>query len=203
MREHFLKCYYGLVESLIKPQVAAFISPNIISILALILSFVASVLYGFGFFFMGGIFLLLSGFLDTVDGTVARLNKVTTQFGALLDSVLDRYADFFILSGLLIYYRQEWVFFIILFGILGSFMVSYVKARAESLGKIKIVGLMQRPERVLLVACGTLLTLPVSYYYPNYYDAPVVIALCLLAILTNVTSIHRLFSAKINFDSGQ
>lgn len=199
MRQRFLRAYYDLVESLIKPQVAAFISPNIISLLALILSLVTGVMYGMGLFFAGGIVLLLSGFLDTIDGTIARLNKATTQFGALLDSVLDRYADFFILTGLLIYYRYEWVFFVILLAMLGSFMVSYVKARSESIGKIKIVGLMQRPERVLLVAAGTLLTWPVSHYYPNYCDVPVVTALCILAILTNITSIHRLFSAKKNF----
>jgi CDP-diacylglycerol--glycerol-3-phosphate 3-phosphatidyltransferase len=199
MRDRCLKSYYNFVEKLIRPQIHAFFSPNIVSLLALASSFAAGILYGGGFFFAGGVVLLFSGFLDTLDGTIARLTNVSTRFGALLDSVLDRYADFFILTGFLIYYRYKGMFFVILLVILGSFMVSYVKARAESLGKIRVIGLMQRPERVLLIVVGSFLTLPVSWYFPNYKDVPIVVVLYLLAILTNITSLHRLFAAKKDF----
>jgi phosphatidylglycerophosphate synthase len=196
MRENIIKNYYKLIERLIGPQIHAFISPNFVSLVALVSSFAAGILYASGFFFVGGVVLLLSGFLDTIDGTIARLTKRSTPFGALLDSVLDRYADFFIYAGLLIYYRHQWMFFVIILAILGSFMVSYVKARAESLGETRVVGLMQRPERVLLIVAGSLLTEPASWYDPRYQEIPIVGVLCFLSILTNTTALHRLLAAK-------
>ncbi len=196
MRENIIKNYYKLIERLIGPQIHAFISPNFVSLVAFGSSFAAGILYASGFFFVGGVVLLLSGFLDTIDGTIARLTKRSTPFGALLDSVLDRYADFFIYAGLLIYYRHQWMFFVILLAILGSFMVSYVKARAESFGETRVVGLMQRPERVLLIVAGSLLTEPASWYDPRYQEIPIVGVLCFLSILTNTTALHRLLAAK-------
>ena len=195
-RDRLLKRYYNFIEKIIKPQTPSFFSPNIITVLALATSFVAGILYGGGFFLAGGIVLLFSGFLDTIDGTIARLTQRSTLFGALFDSVLDRYADFFILAGFLIYYRNTVMFFVIILTLLGSFMVSYVKARAESLGKTRVVGMMQRPERVLLIVVGSLLTVPASWYFPDHTDYPVILVLCLLAILTNITAIHRLWAAK-------
>lgn len=196
MREWVLKNYYSFIERLIRPLIHSSFSPNIVSLASLVASFVAGILYASGSFCAGGIVLLLSGFLDTLDGTIARLTEQSTRFGALLDSVLDRYADFFIFAGLLIYYRYHGVFFIIILAILGSFMVSYVKARAESLGKMRVVGLMQRPERVLLIVAGSLLTVPASWYDPRYQEIPIVSMLCLLSILTNTTALHRLLAAK-------
>jgi len=196
MREQLLKNYYALVERLIRPLIRSSFSPNAVSLVSLVASLAACILYARGTFFWGGIVLLLSGFLDTVDGTIARITKRSTRFGALLDSTLDRYADFFVFVGLLIFYRYHWMFFIITLGILGSFMVSYVKARAESLGTTGVVGLMQRPERVLLIVAGSLLTLPASWYDPRHEDVPLVAVLCLLSILTNITALHRLLAAK-------
>lgn len=145
LRERLLKNYYTLIERLARPLAYPSVSPNVISLVSLAVSCAAGALYASGAFCWGGIILLLSGFLDTLDGTIARLRGKSTRFGALLDSTLDRYADFFVFAGLLIYYRYHWMFFVIILAILGSFMVSYVKARAESLGKILVVGLMQRP----------------------------------------------------------
>jgi CDP-diacylglycerol--glycerol-3-phosphate 3-phosphatidyltransferase len=196
MREQLLKNYYTLIERLIRPLIRLSLSPNIVSMVSLVTSFAALVLYARGTFFWGGIVLLLSGFLDTLDGTIARLTGRSTRFGALLDSTLDRYADFFVFAGLLIFYRYHWMFFIIALGILGSFMVSYVKARAESLGTTRTVGLMQRPERVLLIVAGSLLTVPASWCSPRWQDVPLVAVLCLLSILTNITALHRLLAAK-------
>ncbi len=82
-------------------------------------------------------------------------------------------------------------------------MVSYIKARAESLGKTRVLGLMQRPERVLLIVAGSILTTPASWYDPRCYDIPVVSALCLLAVLTNATALHRLLTAKADLSDGK
>ena len=196
MRKKLLKKYYSLVERLLEPMVRCDVSPDAVSWLSVIISFAAGILYAYGNFFYGGIVLLLSGFLDTLDGTIARLKGQSTRFGALLDSTLDRYADFSVFAGLLIFYKHHWVFFIIILSIIGSFMVSYVKARAESLGTTRVVGLMQRPERLLLMAAGSLLTVPASWHSGDFSDVPVITALCILAILTNITALHRLFAAK-------
>jgi CDP-diacylglycerol--glycerol-3-phosphate 3-phosphatidyltransferase len=196
MRERLLTIYYSLIERLIRPLARPSVSPNVVSLTSLAVSLVTGAFYAFGAFFEGGIVLLLSGFLDTIDGTIARLTGQSTRFGALLDSTLDRYADFFVFAGLLIYYQNHWMFYVIILAILGSFMVSYVKARAESLGGTRVVGLMQRPERVLLIVAGSLMTVPASWYDPHWQNVPVVIALCFLSVLTNVTALHRLLAAK-------
>ncbi len=196
MRKRLLEKYYTIIERLLKPMVRFDVSPNAVSLLSVVVSFAAGILYATGTFFWGGIVLLLSGFLDTLDGTIARLQGQSTRFGALLDSTLDRYADFSVFAGLLIFYKHHWVFFIIILSILGSFMVSYVKARAESLGATRIVGLMQRPERMLLMAAGSLLSAPSLWPFGGSNDVPVIVALCILAILTNITALHRLFAAK-------
>jgi phosphatidylglycerophosphate synthase len=80
-------------------------------------------------------------------------------------------------------------------------MVSYVKARAESLGTIRIVGLMQRPERLLLMAAGSLLSVPASWLSPEFGDIPVIAALCIMAVFTNITALHRLLAAKKELSS--
>ncbi len=196
MRERLLRTYYGLIERLLRPLVRSSISPNVISFVSLIVSLVAGIMYAGGLFFTGGMTLLLSGFLDTLDGTMARLKGQSTLFGALLDSTFDRYADFIVFAGLLIYYRYHWMFFAIILALLGSFTVSYVKARAESLGTIRVVGFMQRPERVLLLVTGSILTAPVSWYSVDYAEIPIVAAVCLLAVLTNMTALHRLLAAR-------
>ena len=199
MRERLLRTYYGLIERLLRPLVRSSISPNVISFVSLIVSLVAGIMYAGGLFFTGGMTLLLSGFLDTLDGTMARLKGQSTLFGALLDSTFDRYADFIVFAGLLIYYRYHWMFFAIILALLGSFTVSYVKARAESLGNIRVVGFMQRPERVLLLVTGSILTAPVSWYSVDYAEIPIVAAVCLLAVLTNMTALHRLLAARKDF----
>ncbi|MBN2396930.1 MAG: CDP-alcohol phosphatidyltransferase family protein [Deltaproteobacteria bacterium] len=195
-RERLLKIYYLLMERLFGPLARPSVSPNTISLVSLAASFAACILYARGTFFAGGLVLLLSGFLDTLDGTIARLAGRSTRFGALLDSVLDRYADFFVFAGLMVYYRYHWMFFVIILAILGSFMVSYVKARAESLGELPVVGLMQRPERLLLIVAGSFLTVPASWHDPRWEECPVIAVLCLLSVLTNTTALHRLLAAR-------
>jgi len=193
MRAKILRIYYTLIEQMLKPLVQSSVSPNAISFVSLIASLAAGIMYAAGLFFSAGMILLLSGFLDTLDGTMARLKGQSTRFGALLDSTFDRYADFIVFTGLLIYYRHHWMLFIIILAILGSFMVSYIKARAEGLGAIRTVGFMQRPERVLLLVAGSILTVwsPVGHT-----EVPLIAAVCLLAVLANITALHRLLAAK-------
>ncbi|MCK9275369.1 MAG: CDP-alcohol phosphatidyltransferase family protein [Syntrophales bacterium] len=195
-RQWIIRNYYSVVGRLIRPLAKASVSANVISVCSLLLSCGAFLLYAGGLFFTGGLVLLLAGFADTLDGTVARFSGKTSKFGALLDSSLDRWSDFLVFAGLLLYYRDSPVFYAVLFSIIGSFMVSYIKARAESLGNIRVVGIMQRPERILLLAFASLLSPLVNMIAPAYAEAPVIAVVWIMAVLTNGTSVHRLFAAK-------
>jgi CDP-diacylglycerol--glycerol-3-phosphate 3-phosphatidyltransferase len=196
MRTKLISLYYSWLETILKPAVTVGISPNMISALSLGFSFVSAVCYAFGLIFMGGITVLVSGFLDTMDGTIARLTGKTSDFGALLDSTLDRYAEFFVFFGILIYYRNNYMFYWIIAALAGSIMVSYVKARAESLGTVRVVGLMQRPERLLLLSLGSLLNSPLGRVFPGCHDCILSGTLIIIAVLANITVIHRLLSGK-------
>jgi len=196
MRERFIKGYYRLLGKAVRPMSDKGVTPNVISLFSLCLSLISALFYGMGYFFAGGIMLLLSGFTDTLDGTIARIRGKSTRFGALLDSTLDRYAEFFVFTGLLIHFRTGWMFYIVITALIGSIMVSYVKARAESLGSTKIIGLMQRPERFILLALGSLLNAPMGIYFPESPDCIIKTVLILLAILTNITAIQRLVGEK-------
>jgi len=196
MREQLIKRYYVLLEKGLRPLLKSGGSPNAISFLALIVSLSAGICYGYGKIFPGGLLLLLAGFMDTVDGSVARLTGRSDRSGALLDSTLDRYAEFFVFFGLLVYFKDGWMFVIVLLALMGSLMVSYVKARAQSLGPARTVGLMQRPERLILLIAGSLINRPVEAFFPDYPDAALSASLILLALLSNWTAVHRLLEGR-------
>jgi len=130
------------------------LSPNFWSGVSLFFAFVSGMVYGLNFEFsliLGGIFLLISGFFDIVDGQVARISKKTSKKGGFLDSVFDKIAEVAIFLGILIggYAQPHWI----LVAITLSLLVSYTRARAESLGiKLQGVGIGERAERLLVIA---------------------------------------------------
>jgi len=195
-REQFIRGYYGILENMIRPLAIRGVTPNIVSLISLVLSLISALLYGTGYFFTGGLLLLLSGFTDTLDGTIARITGLSSRFGALLDSTLDRYAEFFVFAGLLIHFRNDWTCYAVIMALMGSIMVSYVKARAESLGSTRVIGLMQRPERLVMLALGSLLNTPLGMYLPAHPDCIMKTTLVILAVLTNITAIHRLMAER-------
>src|SRR5688572_3496115 len=162
--------------------------------------------------------ILFAGLFDMLDGQVARLGKMSSSFGALLDSVLDRYSELFMFLGICYYLISHHYFISSLFafiGLIGSMMVSYTRARAEGLGIECKGGLMQRPERVVLVgtsalACGiasSYIRGDFKWYVPgisfHLFETMTIFTLPLtvLAILTNITAYHRLMDAKRALDS--
>lgn len=195
-RERFIKGYYTVIEKCLRPLAGKGVAPNFVSLFSLGLSLISAIFYAMGYFFIGGLTLLLSGFTDTLDGSIARITGRSNRFGALLDSTLDRYAEFFVFFGLLIHFREGWPLYIVIIALMGSIMVSYVKARAESLGSRRVIGLMQRPERLIMLALGSILNAPLGRYFPECPDCIIIITLILLAILTNITAIHRLLAEK-------
>jgi CDP-diacylglycerol--glycerol-3-phosphate 3-phosphatidyltransferase len=158
------------------------IPPNLITWLALLLNLWAGILFAAGRFAAGGGMMLLAGLCDLLDGPVARRQGRVSLFGAFLDSILDRYADLILFLGLLVYYSHVNRFgYAMLAGaaMAGSVMVSYAKARAESLVPTSEVGFWERPERLVLMILGAL---------TNRMD----VVLWILAIGPNITVIHRI-----------
>jgi CDP-diacylglycerol---glycerol-3-phosphate 3-phosphatidyltransferase len=158
------------------------IPPNVITWCALVANLWAGVLFARGRFAAAGGLIILAGLCDLLDGPVARLQNRVSLFGGFLDSILDRYADLMLFLGLLVYYAQVNRFrYAVLAGaaMAGSVMVSYAKARAESLVPTSEIGFWERPERLVLMILGAL---------TNRID----VALWLLAIGPNITVIHRI-----------
>ncbi len=158
------------------------IPPNVITWAALAANFWAGVLFAKGRFAAAGGMMILAGLCDLLDGPVARRQNRISLFGGFLNSIVDRYADLILFLGLLVYYAQVNRFrYAVLAGaaMAGAVMVSYAKARAESLVPRAEVGFWDRPERLVLMILGAL---------SNRME----IALWILAIGPNLTVIHRI-----------
>jgi CDP-diacylglycerol--glycerol-3-phosphate 3-phosphatidyltransferase len=158
------------------------IPPNFITWSALFLNFWAGVLFAAGRFAAAGGMMILAGLCDLLDGPVARSQNRVSIFGGFLDSILDRYADLILFLGLLVYYARVNRFLdavVVGTAMAGAVMVSYAKARAESLVPASAVGFWERPERLVLMILGALVN-----------RMPVV--LWILAIGSNITVVHRI-----------
>jgi CDP-diacylglycerol---glycerol-3-phosphate 3-phosphatidyltransferase len=166
------------------------ISPNVLTFIGLVINVGAALLFGFAsadnnqalMFRWAGVVIIGAGIFDMVDGRVARATNQVTDFGGFFDSVIDRYSDVALFFGLLVYYaRANRFFYVVLvaFVMVSSVMVSYTRARAESLISKCKVGFMERPERIVLVIIGALFN----------RMAPV---LWVIAVLSTITVIHRI-----------
>ena len=157
------------------------VTPNQISVMGLLASGATAYLLAVGQFLAGGVLLLLAGVLDMADGAVARLRGKASPVGALLDSTADRVAEAAVFLGLLVFYISPLSVLevlLIFLALVGSFMVSYLRARGEGLGVDCKVGIMTRPERVLVMAVGLLID-------------QATIALGVIAALSFLTALHR------------
>jgi CDP-diacylglycerol--glycerol-3-phosphate 3-phosphatidyltransferase len=164
------------------------ITPNTLTLTNLALNIVAGYVIATGHFLLGGVLILGSGLFDLLDGALARFSKQTTKFGAVLDSTVDRISEAATLCGLLIWYvPQEGAtleIVLILVVLVGSFLVSYIRARAEGLGWQCQIGLFTRAERVIVLAIGLLVS--------TVFVHSVIVALCVLAVFVFITVIQRL-----------
>ena len=185
------KAVYPKVEGLLT-RIARFlnrrgISPNQLTLAGLALNFLAGWIYAGGGLFLGGLVVLIAALGDLLDGPLARISGRVTKFGAFLDSTVDRYSDFFLFGGLALYFvergRGDW--FLLTLGILmGSFVTSYTKARAENFIENCGVGIFERAERVILLALGTL----IPFFLP--------LVCWILFLGTNATAIHRILHTR-------
>jgi CDP-diacylglycerol---glycerol-3-phosphate 3-phosphatidyltransferase len=150
--------YLRLIDPVANWLVKRGVHPNTITVVGTLCTVVGGVIYGTGHIRTGGFFLGITALFDVLDGTVARRSNKSSMFGAFLDSTLDRLADGFVLGGLAVFYATSAVhgsvplMITALLGLVGAFLTSYTRARAESLGLDAKVGLLQRPERVVLLS---------------------------------------------------
>lgn len=169
------------------------ITANSLTITGLFFGIAAGIFIALGRLKLAGILILVGGSFDMFDGAVARASNKNSPFGALLDSVVDRYSEGIIFLGLAIYFAMEGsmkdrVYGLIptCLGLISAFLVSYVRARAEGLQLDCKVGLMQRPERVILLALGVLFQ---SFSIVNV--SILIVALWILVILSHITVLQR------------
>ena len=189
--------YYAFAEKVATPLIRVGVTPDVLTVAGVVFSIGAGVLFGLGEIFWGGIVLFFSGIMDPLDGTVARLTGKASRSGALFDSTMDRYAEFFIFFGFLVHFRSGWMFYVVMLALMGSLMVSYVKARGESLGQKEVRGLMQRPDRLILLMIGTIFNTPFNHLlFSGCDNCTVKVVLVILAVLTNLTAIQRLVTGR-------
>jgi CDP-diacylglycerol--glycerol-3-phosphate 3-phosphatidyltransferase len=177
------------------------ITPNKVSWASLAFGFLAGVCLAAGHFGFGAICATISGLLDSLDGMVARISGIASDAGEVLDAAVDRYVEFFFLSGLIIYYHEIPVLQVLaLLALLGSFMVSYSTTKAEALNIDPPKGSMRRPERAVYLTLGatlSALTIPWLEIHQEFsvpLGYPMVMALGLVAVVANVSSIERFWS---------
>jgi CDP-diacylglycerol--glycerol-3-phosphate 3-phosphatidyltransferase len=219
LKEIAAKTAYRLLQPLVNALVKTGVSPNTITTFGLLLNIVATIIFIAGaelgsrgdleYVGWGGFVILFAGLFDMLDGQVARTGKKSSQFGALYDSVLDRYSELIMFLGICYYLVAHSYFMssiIAFLAMIGSIMVSYVRARAEGLGIPCSVGLMQRPERIVLVGTSALACGIASVYIGGDFKLDIsllpfhvfetisifAIPLLLVAVLANYTAIDRL-----------
>jgi CDP-diacylglycerol--glycerol-3-phosphate 3-phosphatidyltransferase len=152
-----------ILDPLVRLLTSLSVPPAMVSLFGLAFSLYGALVVAQGSLALGGVFLLLSGICDVLDGDLARRRGLVSRFGAFLDSTLDRVAEFAYFGGFLYYFvnrpggSSDFVFVVTLVALTGSVLTSYTRARAEGLGYECTVGIMERPERIAALAVGLLL----------------------------------------------
>lgn len=181
--DYLRKLFKAILDSIASLLNRAGLTPNSVTLIALLGNLVAAILISFGLIQIGGFLVLLMGPLDAVDGTMARLRDQVSPFGAFLDSISDRYSELLVLGGLLIHYTRlsDWrLCLLAYFAAVGSVMVSYTRARGEALGFSVKIGLLTRVERYLVMAPSLIFNIPA-------------VGLWLIALLGNFTALQRIW----------
>lgn len=214
---------YKVIDPFVKILIKLGLTPNIVTSIGFVLNIGVAVIFIIGaeegnrgdltYVGWAGALILFAGLFDMLDGQVARLGNMKSTFGALYDSVLDRYSELIMFLGICYYLVAHHYFLSSIFAfiaLIGSMMVSYVRARAEGLGVEIKGGLMQRPERVITLGLFAMLCGVTSLYIGGNYKLYVrgirfhifetmsifTFPIVALAILTNVTAFKRLMDAK-------
>jgi len=183
--------YLRLIDPVANWLVKRGVHPNTITCIGTFCTLVGGIIYGTGHIKTGGWFLGLTALFDVLDGTVARRSNRSSTFGAFLDSTLDRLADGFVLGGLAVFYATSRLhasvpmIIVCLLGLIGAFLTSYTRARAEALGLDAKVGMLQRPERVVLLSA------PQAFFGLVFNGWVLAIIIVILTVTAWITVIQR------------
>jgi CDP-diacylglycerol--glycerol-3-phosphate 3-phosphatidyltransferase len=186
--ESIQNIFFSLLTPLVKVLVKWGVHPNSLTLAGFIINCMAAVALYKGSLRIAGVLILLGGLCDSLDGNLARATGRATRSGALLDSVIDRYSEFVMFLGIAAYFIAMKSYFILVvtfIALCGSIMVSYTRARAESLGFESKAGMMQRAERIVFLGVGAL-------FHPIAFK----LSILLVAILANATALQRLRHAS-------
>ena len=178
--------FRGIVNHTAQFLVNLGLTPNAATLLGVAGSIAAALFVSMGYMTAGGLILLIMAPLDALDGAMARLMGVDGGFGAFLDSVMDRFAELFVFAGLLYYFSVNDNIYGVLLAFAaagGSVMVSYTRARGESLGWLTKVGILTRVERYLVLIPALVLSLPFA-------------GVAIIAVLANLTAFQRIFDVR-------
>lgn len=162
------------------------LKPNTVTLLGLFGTIIGSVFLASGHITVGGLIILVMAPIDALDGTMARLRGESSQFGAFVDSVTDRYSELAIFGGLLIYFtqQQDWVGIGLTYlAAAGSVLVSYIRARAQSVGYETKIGIFSRVERFFVLVPCLVFNLPL-------------IAVGAIALFANITAFQRILHVR-------
>jgi phosphatidylinositol phosphate synthase len=184
--------YLRLIDPVANMLVRAGVSPNAITTFGTLCTVLSGAIFAAGHIRTAGWLMGLTALFDVLDGTVARRTGQSSVFGAFYDSTLDRVADGGVLAGLAIFYASSPVYnniymvVVCLLGIIGTFLVSYTRARAAALGIDAKVGVMQRPERVVL------LSVPQAFFGLALHGWILMAIIVLLAVTAWITAVQRI-----------
>lgn len=175
----------AVAEGVAAPLARRGVMPNTITVLGFAFNVVTALVLATGHLSWGGGLLFLSGMFDMLDGALARITSRQSDFGAFLDSLLDRYSEAAILLALIYVFtvRHNTLIVLLVYAVaVGAILTSYARARAEGLGISSKVGIAPRPERIIILGLGLLINVPTT-----------IAALVVLAVLTHFTTMQRLF----------
>lgn len=195
-----------IIDAIVRWLAHGHINPNLLTIVGVAINVGSGLLFGLGQFFWAGVVLIIANLFDMLDGQVARMSGRVTSFGGFLDSSLDRLSDMVVFVGLIVFYARDTEFhstlnvFLAGAGLMGSVMVSYASARAESLIPKCDVGFLRRPERVVLFIIGALSTRPSSH---NFFANRMPAVLWVLAIGSYWTFAHRMYHTWIEVNKSE
>lgn len=208
LRDGIQQIVYKIINPGVVMAVKAGITPNVVTTLGLLGNIAGAALLVYAalsansdYVLIGwaGVVIILSSIMDIVDGYMARTANMCSVFGAFYDSVLDRYCELVTLSGLAFYFMHfshPWAAVITFLSLIGSIMVSYVRARAEGLDLECKVGLMQRPERIVVTVLGMLLTGFLDGVVPFDSIWFIIASQAVIALFANFTAFHRILHVK-------
>jgi len=198
---------YKLFEPLVSLLFSLRVTPNMVTAFSLAPALLSAALIAMGHFGVGALLATGSGFCDMVDGMLARRCNSMSDVGELFDAAVDRYVEYFLLAGLIVYFRGSLLPLALCLGaVLGSFMVSYTTAKAEALGVVPPKSAMRRAERAVYVVVGCSLAPIWELVVPGAHpvasislgrELPVEIALLVVAVVANVSAVRRMFRIAV------